>query len=149
MLVLGRAHWRPIRNVYGPTGSPTSSVHLHIYVPSHIWLKYRCMWLLTTNRSLLWHKIFWTETEKGYLRPDYWEMTEIAVFNECSRCKPVFHMFSNVTSFVTYIHHKVNIVAYNSKVLYWCNASIRWKLKLFAICFSTFSLLQCDYVIPT
>ena len=38
---------RTLHNVYGigsPTVGPTSSFRLHIYVPSHIWLKYRWMW---------------------------------------------------------------------------------------------------------
>ena len=43
-----------LRNVYGvgsPTVCPTSSVRLHICVPSHIWLKYRCMWRKTPINS--------------------------------------------------------------------------------------------------
>ena len=44
--MLRHARERTLRNVYGvgsPTVGPTSSVRLHIYVSSHIWLKYRCM----------------------------------------------------------------------------------------------------------
>ena len=47
-------------NVYGVgslTVGPTtySSVRLHIYVPSHVWLKYRYLWRLTTNSPHLIH----------------------------------------------------------------------------------------------
>ena len=43
--------WR--REPDGSVGTTSSSVRLYIYVPSHIWLKYRCMWRKNTHTHRL------------------------------------------------------------------------------------------------
>ena len=42
----------PCRCLCPTVGQAFSSVRLHIYVPSHIWLKYCCMWRQATNLTL-------------------------------------------------------------------------------------------------